>query len=617
MMKMNQEQGIYYFHQGTNYQSYDLLGSHIEEDGVVFRTWAPNAKKIAVVGSFNNWDRTKHLMHRISDNGLWEIKISGVKEFDSYKYAILTCKNRYVLKADPYAFHSELRPDTASKVYQLAGYVFGDSKWMSERRVRHFFNKPLNIYELNLASWRTYQDGNYFDYVKLGHELASYVKKMGFTHIEIMPISEFPFDKSWGYQTTGLYSITSRFGTPKDFMAFVDILHQNSIGVIVDWVPGHFCKDIQGLIEYDGSYLYEPSDETKREQAGWGTRCYDYGRCEVQSFLVSNAVYLCKEFHIDGLRVDAVASMLYLDYGRKEGEWHLNSLGTNINLEAVAFIQKFNQTIHDMYPDVLTIAEESTAYPKITYAVKDGGLGFTYKWNMGWMNDSLSYVKTDPIFKQYDHNKITFQLTYIYSEKYVLPLSHDEVVHGKCSLLNKMPGEYLDKFMCLQTYLMYQMSHPGKKLNFMGYEFAQVIEWRDDREIDWLLLQYPIHHAFSEFVKKLNHLYLNTKPFYQLDDSWEGFRWIIVDDKDHNTFTYERIDAKGKKVIVVLNFSFQTWHNYSFDVSDGTYEVILASNDEKYGGANRLIGKLFTTKKGKLVFDLPSNTGLYLRKVEE
>ena len=400
-------------------------------------------------------------------------------------------------------------------------------------------------------------------------------------------------------------------------MQFVDIMHQNNIGVIVDWVPGHFCKDVHGLIEYDGTYLYEPSNPKKREHAGWGTRTFDYGRCEIQSFLVSNAVYLLKEYHIDGLRVDAVSSMLYLDYCRNEGEWEPNSFGTNINLDAVAFIKKLNQTISDHFKGVLMIAEEATTYPGITSSVQDGGLGFSYKWNMGWMNDTLSYAKVDPIFKQYDHNKITFQLTYAYSEKFILPISHDEVVHGKLSLVNKMAGDYDQKFMSLQTYYMYMMSHPGKKLNFMGNEIAQIIEWRDDREIDWLLLQYPKHIDFQRFIADLNKVYLKNKPLYNLDDSWDGFNWLIVDDSGHNTFTYERIDDEGKKIIITLNFSFVDWNKYSFNVENGIYKIIYASNDSKYGGANKLIGKTITVKNGKLVFNLPANCGIYFRKVEK
>ena len=617
---MKNEQAIYYFHQGTNYYSYKYLGSHlVYENGVaigtIFRLWAPNASKISVVGDFNGWDRNANPMEKITDEGIWEAFIFQAKEFDSYKYAIYY-HNRWRLKADPYAFHSELRPKTASKIYQLEGYQFNDEKWMKEREFRHYYNKPLNIYELNLCSWRTYSDGNFFDYVKLAQELSLYCQKMGYTHIELMPISEYPFDKSWGYQVTGFFSITSRFGTPKDFMHFVDIMHQANIGVIIDWVPGHFCKDEHGLINFDGTYLYEPKDITRREHYGWGTRTFDYGRCEIQSFLVSNAYYFLEEYHIDGLRVDAVSSMLYLDYERPKGKWHPNNLGTNINLEALAFLKKFNEAVKAKYHSVITIAEEATPYPDITKPVSDGGLGFSYKWNMGWMNDTLDYVSTDPIYKRYKHDKITFQLTYAFQEKYILPLSHDEVVHGKLSLYNKMPsvGDYLNKFMSLQTYLMYMMSHPGKKLNFMGNEIAQIIEWRDDRELDWLLLSYPIHQKFQEFVASLNHFYLNNSPFYSLDDSYDGFKWIIVDDHDHNTFAYKRIGANKEEIIIILNFAFATWNGYYIECPNGIYKIVLASNDQLYGGYNDLIGKTIKVENHKLYIDLPSNCGIYLKK---
>lgn len=610
---MKNEQAIFLFHQGTNYYSYKLLGSHFENGGVTFRVWAPNAEKISVVGSFNDWNRYANPMTKINNEGIWEVTLFNVNEYSEYKYAIFY-RHRWHLKADPYAFHSELRPNTASKVYNLDGYVFHDQEWMNNREYRHYYNQPLNIYEVNLASWRTYEDGNFFDYVKCAYELRDYCHKMGYTHVELMPVSEYPYDPSWGYQVTGFYAITSRFGTPKDFMAFVDILHHANIGVLVDWVPGHFCKDDHGLINFDGTFLYEPSDPTRREHKGWGTRTFDYGRCEIQSFLISNAVYLINEYHIDGLRVDAVSSMLYLDYERGKGEWHPNSYGTNINLEALAFIKKLNDLIAHLFKGVMMIAEEATPYPGITKRVEDGGLGFQYKWNMGWMNDSLRYASSDPIYKQYKHDLMTFQLTYAFSEKYILPLSHDEVVHGKLSLLNKMPGDYDTKFLNLETYYMYMMSEPGKKLSFMGNEIAQVIEWRDDREIDWLLLQYPHHANFQRFMAYLNSIYLNNPPLYRLDDSYDGFKWLIVDDKDHNTFAYQRFDDQGKSIIVVLNFAACDWKGYYVTVPNGKYKIICASYDVKFGGWNQLIGHEFVVKNGKLMFDLPRNTGIYFIK---
>ena len=606
---------IYYFHQGTNHYAYQLLGAHLTKSGARFMAWAPNAEKMSVVGSFNNWDRYRHPMQRLNEQGLWSVEIECVNEFDSYKLAVFH-HHRWHLKADPYAFHAELRPDTASKVYNIEGFVFHDEAWMKRRKEHHYYNQPLNIYELNLASWRTYPDGNFFDYVKIAYELRDYCLKMGYTHVELMPISEYPYDPSWGYQVTSFYAITSRFGTPKDFMQFVDIMHQANIGVIVDWVPGHFCKDDHGLIDFDGGPLYEPSDKFKKEHRGWGTRAFDYGRCEVQSFLMSNAVYLLKEYHIDGLRVDAVSSMLYLDYCRNEGEWRPNSFGTNINLDAVAFIKKVNDKIAHLFEGVILIAEEATTYPSITKSIQDGGLGFTYKWNMGWMNDTLKYAELDPIYKKYHHDLITFQLTYAYSEKFILPLSHDEVVHGKLSLLNKMPGSYEQKFMALETYMMYLMSHPGKKLTFMGADIAQVIEWRDDRELDWLLLQYPVHQDYQAFIADLNHCYKANRPFYALDDSWDGFQWLIVDDHDHNTFAYKRIDDQKHEIIVILNFAFAMWFGYYVEVANGQYEIIMASNDQKYGGSNQLIGQTINVTKGKLYIDLPANTGIYLKRKE-
>lgn len=610
---MKDNLGLFYFHQGTNYYAYKYLGSHILDGKTTFRVWAPNALKVSVVGDFNNWDKNKNPMHKISD-GVWELVVEGVKEFDCYQYAIKGKNNRWFNKSDPYAKHFELRPKVASKVYELGKYEFTDSKWMKKRGIG--LDKPMNIYELNLGSWRTYEDGNFFDYRKLAIELVEYIKKMGYTHIEIMPVNEFPFDKSWGYQVTGFFGITSRYGTPDDFRFFVDTLHNAGIGVIVDWVPGHFCKDAHGLYEFDGGILYEHPDPTRREHKGWGTRCFDYGRTEIQSFLVSSAIYLLEEYHIDGLRVDAVSSMLYLDYCREAGEWHPNNLGTNINLESVAFIQKLNGVIHKLYPGVITIAEEATTYPNITGPTEHGGLGFDYKWNMGWMNDTLSYVKTDPIFKQYHHHKITFQLTYAFTEKFILPLSHDEVVHGKLSLINRMPGTYDEKFAGLKAYMMYMISTPGKKLMFMGGEIGQFIEWRDDREIDWLLLQYEHHQKMLNFNADLNHFYKKHSEFYEIEDSWSGFDWINANDADHNIYSYKRRNKKGKEIIVVLNFSNSFWDNYYVYTEDGDYEILFHSDDVAYGGARKPNKKRIHVENGTMILRIPPLCGIYLRKVK-
>ena len=585
----------------------------MENGQTVFRVWAPNAMKVSVIGDFNNWDRTKNPMNKISV-GVWEVAIDNVNEFDNYQFAVKGSNHRWHNKSDPYAYHFECRPKVASKVYNLGKYKFTDKKWMKNR----YFgvNKPMNIYELNLSSWRTYPDGNFFSYQKYAFELVDYVKKMGYTHIELMPINEFPFDKSWGYQVTGFFGITSRYGTPDDFREFVDICHNNGIGVIIDWVPGHFCKDAHGLIEFDGGFLYENPDPTRREQKGWGTRCFDYGRNEVQSFLVSSALYLLEEYHIDGLRVDAVASMLYLDYCREPNEWHPNIEGTNINLEAVAFLKKFNSAVHELYPGVITIAEESTTYPNITTKVSDGGLGFDYKWNMGWMNDTLAYVKTDPIYKRYEHNKITFQLTYIFSEKFVLALSHDEVVHGKLSLINRMPGDYNQKFAGMRVYMMYMISHPGKKLMFMGGEIGQFIEWRDDREIDWLLLEYEKHQQLQKFNADLNHFYLKHSEFYDRDDNWSGFEWLNADDKDRNIFTYKRRNNLEEEIIVLLNFSNACWDNYYVYVEDGEYEILFHSDDIQYGGSTKLESPKIQVTNGTMIINVPPISGIYLRKVK-
>lgn len=610
-----EEKGIYYFHQGTNYYAYELLGAHYSEKETVFRVWAPNAKEVSVIGDFNDWDIFKNKMARISNEGIWEVVIQNVKEYDCYQYAILTNDNNWINKADPYAFHAELRPNRASRVYNLNNYEFNDDEWMKNRALKQANYQPINIYEIHLGSWKRYSDGNVFNYRKIGEEVSKYAKKMGYTHVEVMPISEYPYDPSWGYQVTGFYAITSRYGTPADFMDFVNTCHRNGIGVIVDWVPGHFGKDGHGLIDFDGNHLYEHPDPLRMEHQGWGTRCFDYGRTEIQSFLTSNAMFYFDKFHVDGLRVDAVASMLYLDYDR-HGETAKNSFGGNTNLEAVAFLQKTNTVVHEHFPGVLMIAEESTAYPGVTKSPTEGGLGFDYKWNMGWMNDTLSYVKTDPIYKSYDHHKITFQMSYIYSEQYILPLSHDEVVHGKGSLINKMPGNYEEKFLTLKTYMMYMMSHPGKKLLFMGGEIAQFREWSESRELDWNILDYDMHKNYQKFIGKLNKAYLKYKVFYRDEKSWNGFNWIKADDVNANVYIYERFSIDDKPIIVILNFAFLGWANYKIEIENGVYEVVLCSDDVEFGGSVELNKKRFEVKNNELFIDIPKASGIYLRKVK-
>jgi 1,4-alpha-glucan branching enzyme len=540
--------------------------------------------------------------------GVWVLFVPDLAVGEKYKYEIVSNGGATFLKADPFAFYGEVRPATASVVYDLDGYAWGDEAWMAARSGNKLKDRPFHIYEVHLGSWKRKTDGSFYNYRELAGELVPYAKKMGFTHLELLPVMEHPFDGSWGYQVTGYYAATSRFGTPHDLMYFVDRCHQAGLGVILDWVPGHFCKDAHGLIEFDGSFLYEHPDPTRREHKSWGTRCFDYGRPEIQSFLVSSAMYLLEECHVDGLRVDAVASMLYLDYDRTE--WHPNSFGTNINLEAMAFIKKLNQIVHEYHPGVITVAEESTTFPDITKSVSDGGLGFDYKWNMGWMNDTLTYFSNDPIYRQYLHNKITFQMTYIYSEHFILALSHDEVVHGKKSLLNKMPGGYEDKFFGLRAYLAYMMSHPGKKLTFMGYEFGQFIEWNERRELDWLLLQYESHRDLQTFVKYLNRLYLQYPALYENDTSWDGFCWVNPDDAGHNVFSYYRLSPNNDDILVICNFSGSGWPGYELNVDNGQYELILATRgfDD--------IPKKTKVKNNRMKLDLPPLCGIYYRKVK-
>lgn len=577
----------YLFHQGTNYEAYSYLGSHsVTRDGVsgaIFRAWAPNAAAVSVVGDFNGWDGDCSPMVRISEQGVYECFVAGVKDYDSYKYYITTQDGSRIFKIDPYAFHFETRPGTAGKFYELNGYGWGDEAWQNSKAA--LYNRPVNIYELHAGSWKKHEDGNFYSYRELADELVVYINDMGYTHIELMPVAEHPFDGSWGYQVTGYYAPTSRYGTPGDFMYLVDTMHKNGIGVILDWVPAHFPKDAFGLYEYDGSCCYENRNPFKREHEEWGTRVFDYGRPEVQSFLVSNALFWLKHYHIDGIRVDAVASMLYLDYGRKAGQWQKNSLGGRENLEAVAFFRKLNEEIFARYPHALVIAEESTAWPLVTKPTDVGGLGFNFKWNMGWMNDVLGYISLNPFFRKDNHEKLTFSMTYAFSENYVLPISHDEVVHGKGSLINKMPGEYEQKFAGLRTFFAYMYAHPGKKLLFMGQEFAQFIEWDYRKQLDWLLMDYEPHRNFKDYVKALNHLYRDTAAMWQVDDGWDGFHWIIADDNTQNIVAFTRTDLEGNSVLVVCNFAPIERKNYFVGAPQkGNYNVILDTDLEQFGG---------------------------------
>ena len=578
------------FHQGNDFFAYKYFGAHFSEKngiyGVIFRVWAPNAVSVSVVGDFNGWDKNANVMQSLDDDGsIWELFIPSLKEYDIYKYSIETKEGKTILKADPYAFHAETRPGTASKLYCLDGYNWGDERWISYKQNVDIFKEAMNIYEVHLGSWKKHHDGNFYSYSDLARELIPYVKKMGYTHIEILPVSEYPFDGSWGYQVTGYFSVTSRYGTPKDFMYFVDECHKSGIGVIIDWVAAHFPKDAHGLYEFDGSCTYEYSDPLKREHPDWGTRIFDFGKGEVQSFLISNAVFWCDCFHIDGIRVDAVASMLYLDYGKHDGQWRANEYGGNENLEAVEFLKKLNTSVSQAFPNTIMIAEESTAWPMVTKPPYMNGLGFHFKWNMGWMNDSLRYFSTDPFFRKHNHNTLTFSLTYAFSENYILPFSHDEVVHGKCSLINKQPGEYEQKFAGLRAMLGYTIAHPGKKLSFMGNEFGQFIEWNFEKELDWHLLDYDMHSKMHRYVRELNSFYLKHPELWENDSGWEGFEWVTVNDFESNVLVFKRKASDGSELYAVSNLSPVERNDYKFGVSiPGSYRIVFNSDSEKYGG---------------------------------
>ena len=607
------------FVSGKAFDAYKFLGSFLSGNTAVFRVWAPNAKTVSVVGNFNEWNIDTDRMENIGD-GIWEKKIKGLKQYDIYKYAVTVPDGTVILKSDPYARHYETAPSNASKLYK-SSYKWNDQEWVSHKNGVNIYESPVNIYEVHAGSWKRFEDGNTYDYVTLAKELSEYVKKMNYTHVELMPITEYPYEGSWGYQVSGYFAPTSRYGTPDDFKKFVDIMHQNGIGVILDWVPAHFPKDGFGLYRFDGTPCYEYADPRKGEHKEWGTVVFDYGKPQVKSFLISSAVFWLKEYHADGLRVDAVASMLYLDYGRQGGEWIPNSYGGRENLEAVEFLKEVNSAAFSADPSVMMIAEESTAWPLVTKPPHDGGLGFNFKWNMGWMNDMLRYMSLDPYFRKDNHDCLTFSFFYAFSENFILPISHDEVVHGKCSMIEKMPGEYDMKFASLRAFYAYMAAHPGKKLLFMGQEFAQFIEWNYKNGLDWLLLDYDAHKNMQRYVSELNKFYLKTSEFWEIDYSWDGFGWISNDDNTQSIIAFRRIDKSGNEIITVCNFVPVARENYRIGVpKKGTYKRIFCSESEKYGGTLSAGAKSYKSEsvpmhgfKNSIALDIPAMSVSYFK----
>ena len=614
------------FLNGNSDDAYIFLGAHPCEvdgnEGYVFRTWAPNAAGVCVMGNFNDWNQTSHPMHHLR-GGVWELFIPGMKEYDIYKYAVHTRDGRVLAKADPYGYYSEMRPETASKLYDISGYEWGDTAWLEHRRKKPLYRKPLNIYEVHLGSWRKTKENYWLNYREIAEYLVPYVKEMGYTHVEFMPVTEYPLDMSWGYQVTGYFAATSRYGEPKDFMYLVDQLHQAGIGVILDWVPAHFTKDAFGLYEFDGTPTYEYADTRKSENREWGTRVFDFSRYEVRSFLFSSAMFWLNEYHIDGLRVDAVSFMIRLDYGKAGGEWVPNIHGGNENLEAIDFLRTLNQLVFKWHPDALMIAEEATSWEHVTGPLEqsDTALGFNFKWNMGWMNDTLHYQKMDNYFRQYNHRDLTFPLMYAFNENFILPISHDEVVHMKGSMLGKMPGDDEAKFAGVRAFYVYMMTMPGKKLNIMGTELGQFNEWHYEYSLDWHLLDYPQFRKHNDFFKALNAFYLARPELWEVDDSWNGFQWIEANDATGNTLIYSRKDKKGHELVVAVNFSPIDRKGYTMGVpTAGTYEVLFNSDDEVYGGHGR--GNKLPIKTApnpchgfaaSMQVDLPPYSGVILR----
>ena len=620
---------LYLFCSGKNRRAYEYMGLHkAVKDGkpcMVARVWAPNAKAVSLVGDFCNWDPAKYPMQE-QGGGVWEGYTDvAFAPYELYKFYIKTADGEDTYKADPYANHCETRPGTASRWYDLEGFTWHDKTWYAQKQRQPHYGQPVNIYEVHAGSWRKYADGSVFSYEKLGDELIPYVRDMGFTHIEFMPLTEYPYDGSWGYQVMGYFAPTSRYGTPHDFMRFVDRCHQAGIGVIMDWVPGHFPRDAAGLARFDGTPCYEYADPRKGEHKEWGTLVFDYGRPEVMSFLISSAVFWMKEYHIDGLRVDAVASMLYLDYNRRDGEWVPNKDGGKENLEAIAFLQALNEAVFSEVPDPMMIAEESTSWPMVSKPTYLGGLGFNYKWNMGWMNDMLRYMSMDPLFRSGNHNSLTFSFFYAFSENFVLPISHDEVVYGKGSLINKMPGTDEQKAAGMRCFVSYMMAHPGKKLQFMGTEFAQKNEWNYEKELEWGLLQYKEHQDAQRFFKAVNHFYLSRPELWEIDFSWEGFEWISNDDYTQSVIAFRRKARDGRELVAVCNFVPVERENYCIGVPfRGVWAEVFSSDAKEFGGGGVTNGKEIKTIDepmhgcGQSVsLTLPGNSVFFLECVEK
>lgn len=576
------------FSDGDAVRAYDFLGAHFinldGRNGVIFRVWAPNAITVSLVGDFNNWNQKANYMYKIG-SGVWELFIENLNEFAVYKFCIETVDHTNILKSDPFAFHCQTRPENASMVFNTNQYVWHDSYWMENRQNTSSPDKPMNIYEIHAGSWKKYPDGNYFNYQKMADELIPYLKEMNYTHVQLMPLMEYPYDPSWGYQTTGYFAATSRYGTPCDLMALIDRCHMEGIGVIMEIVPSNFPKDDYGLYKFDGTCLYEDNNPKKGQRDSWGTCLFNFQRYEVISFLISAVMFWFDKYHIDGMRIGAVSSMLYLDYGKKDGEWVPNRFGGNENLEAIDFIKRLNKAVHMYHPSALTFAEENTSWPKLTLPIEEGGLGFDYKWNMGWMNDTLHYMSLDPLWRPFNHDNLTFSFFYAFSERFILPISHDEVAHGKGSLISKMPGDYDSKFAGVRTFITYMYAHPGKKLVFMGCEIGQFDEWDSDSGIQWDLLKFEKHNALYTFFKAINKFYIEHKPLYELDNTPKGFEWIHRNDYTQSVIAFRRTDSDGNEIIAVCNFQPTVHENYMIGVPRfGEYEEIFNSDLTEFGG---------------------------------